>query len=272
MSHEPTEEGLEGQPEKDSFGPWLRRQREIREIELREISERTKIGMRYLKAMEQDRFDLLPGEVFAKGFLREYARYVGLDPDEVVNFYLSATKEPEGEPEELEPVEAAPGSSRRGLYLMLVVVVLLALAALTFFAVSWLTSERPPPERAPVEETAPSTPVPQPAEPPPETVAAPPQTPAPAELPLRVTVDFSEDCWVEVTVDGSERIAQRFVQGESLQLAARQQVVFETLGNAGGVTIQVNGHPFELGAGPGRVVRNLTIDLETAERLRTDSP
>ena len=68
----------------DSFGPWLRRQREIREIDLQEIADRTKISVRYLKAMEQDRFDLLPGTVFARGFLREYARYVGLSPDEVV--------------------------------------------------------------------------------------------------------------------------------------------------------------------------------------------
>ena len=73
-----------------SFGSWLRRQREMREIHLHEIAERTKISLRYLQAMEQDRFELLPAPVFARGFLREYAKYVGLSPDEVVNFYLSA--------------------------------------------------------------------------------------------------------------------------------------------------------------------------------------
>ena len=49
----------------------------MREISLRDIAERTKISLRYLEAMEADRFDLLPAPVFAKGFLREYARYVG---------------------------------------------------------------------------------------------------------------------------------------------------------------------------------------------------
>src|SRR4051794_38741573 len=73
-----------------SFGSWLRQQREIRNINLREISENTKIGMRYLEALEEDRFEVLPAPIFAKGFLREYAKYVGLDPDEVVNFYLTA--------------------------------------------------------------------------------------------------------------------------------------------------------------------------------------
>jgi cytoskeleton protein RodZ len=83
--------------EPGSFGHWLRRQREVREISLREIAERTKISLRYLEAMEEDRFDLLPAPVFAKGFLREYARYVGLSPDEVVNHWLSV--QPAGEDE-----------------------------------------------------------------------------------------------------------------------------------------------------------------------------
>ena len=77
-----------------SFGEWLRRQREMREISLRDIADRTKISLRYLEAMEADRFDLLPAPIFAKGFLREYARYVGLSADEVVNHYL-AVHQPE---------------------------------------------------------------------------------------------------------------------------------------------------------------------------------
>ena len=75
--------------ESGSLGDWLRRQREVREIGIRDIADRTKISLRYLEAMEADRFDLLPAPVFAKGFLREYARYVGLSPDDVVNHYLS---------------------------------------------------------------------------------------------------------------------------------------------------------------------------------------
>ena len=76
-----------------AFGDWLRRQREMREISLRDIADRTKISLRYLQAMEDDRFDLLPAPIFAKGFLREYARYVGLSPDEVVNHYLSVQQQ-----------------------------------------------------------------------------------------------------------------------------------------------------------------------------------
>ena len=92
-----------------SFGDWLRRQREMREISLRDIAERTKISLRYLEAMEEDRFDLLPAPIFAKGFLREYARYVGLSPDEVVNHYLSVQQPEElADPKEDTKVRARP--------------------------------------------------------------------------------------------------------------------------------------------------------------------
>src|SRR5688500_7856360 len=91
-----------------SFGTWLRRQREMRGVDLRDIAERTKISLRYLEAMEEDRFDILPAPIFAKGFLREYARHVGLSPDEVVNHFL-AVHQP---PADTEPVLARERSAR----------------------------------------------------------------------------------------------------------------------------------------------------------------
>jgi cytoskeletal protein RodZ len=71
-----------------SFGETLKRERELREISLRQISEATKISIRYLEALEQNRFELLPGGLFNKGFIRAYATYVGLDGESMVNTYL----------------------------------------------------------------------------------------------------------------------------------------------------------------------------------------
>src|SRR5436309_463053 len=136
--------------ESGSFGDWLRRQRELREISLRDIADRTKISLRYLEAMEADRFDLLPAPIFAKGFLREYARYVGLSPDDVVNHYLSVHH-----PEELadpkedtkvrsrpKVVEPGPTPMRRtwswGLLLALAGLILLVLVAL----LAWFVDHR----------------------------------------------------------------------------------------------------------------------------------
>ena len=76
-----------------AFGEKLRKQRELRGIELDAISNTTKISTRMLRALEDERFDQLPGGVFNKGFVRAYARQVGLDEQETVADYLAAARE-----------------------------------------------------------------------------------------------------------------------------------------------------------------------------------
>jgi cytoskeletal protein RodZ len=76
-----------------SFGEKLRKQREQRGIALETISNTTKISTRMLRALEEEHFGQLPGGVFNKGFVRAYARQVGLDEDEAVTDYLAALRE-----------------------------------------------------------------------------------------------------------------------------------------------------------------------------------
>lgn len=71
-----------------SFGEELRRERELRDISLKEIAEATKISIKFLEALEQNHFDLLPGGIFNRGFIRAYARFIGVDGEEMVNAYL----------------------------------------------------------------------------------------------------------------------------------------------------------------------------------------
>lgn len=71
-----------------SFGETLKRERELREISLRQIAEATKIAIRYLEALEANQFDVLPGGLFNKGFIRAYSRFIGIDGEAMVNTYL----------------------------------------------------------------------------------------------------------------------------------------------------------------------------------------
>ncbi|HXO21308.1 MAG TPA: helix-turn-helix domain-containing protein [Thermoanaerobaculia bacterium] len=274
-----------GDAETGSFGTWLRRQRELREISLRSVADRTKISLRYLEAMEEDRFDLLPAPVFAKGFLREYARYVGLSPDEVVNHFLAvqqANGAAEGEEAPSAPGRhGKPGRESLRLWLALGVLLLLALATFLGFYLerhrkgaagrraafpasndSFAASPPAVPGAPGVTPARPEAPAPTAAKPQP--VAG---TAAASAAPLEVTLDFTQDCWVDVIIDGSKRISEQRVPGESLPISAREKVVLN-LGNAPGVEIQVNGLPFPVPAGHGRVVRDLQIDLDTVRALR----
>jgi hypothetical protein len=76
-----------------TFGEKLRKQREQRGISLDTISTITKISPRMLRAIEDEHFDQLPGGVFSKGFVRAYARQVGLNEEEALADYLTALRE-----------------------------------------------------------------------------------------------------------------------------------------------------------------------------------
>jgi cytoskeletal protein RodZ len=70
-------------------GPLLRQVREARRIPLREIAERTRINLRTLTAIENERYEDIPGaRVYVRGFVRCLAQEIGLDPDQVVRTYV----------------------------------------------------------------------------------------------------------------------------------------------------------------------------------------
>ena len=233
-----------------SFGTWLRRQREARGIELREIADHTKISIRYLEALEIDRFDMLPAPVFTKGFLKQYGRYIGLDPDQVVNTYLNALQEGDASPGEDSTERRGGGSERMyGGLLAAAGVVLIAL-------VGYMTVMAERGDDA-GDEARPA-------------IAAPPVNrpePAPAQSPgsdvpaaaLVVTLDFIDDSWLETVVDGERQLSEQVGKGESRRIQAEQSVAL-TLGNPAGVIVDVNGEPYDVPeGGDGETVFEITL-------------
>ena len=80
-----------------SIGEKLRLARETRGIALRDISEHTRISMRYLEAIESDDFRRLPGGIFNRSFIRAYAKFIGYDEKEAIEEYAQTLRE-HGEP------------------------------------------------------------------------------------------------------------------------------------------------------------------------------
>src|SRR6202140_4108381 len=74
-----------------SFGEKLKLEREKRNITLDQVSVSTKIGLRMLRALEENQFSQLPGGIFNKGFVRAYSRVVGLDEEQTIADHLQAS-------------------------------------------------------------------------------------------------------------------------------------------------------------------------------------
>ena len=75
------------------LGAFLRQTREEKQVTLEELAEKTKIRKAYLEAIEGGDQDVLPDEVYVRGFLRIYAKVLGIDPDEVIRMYDQGEQE-----------------------------------------------------------------------------------------------------------------------------------------------------------------------------------
>ena len=242
-----------------SFGDNLRRERDLRGVSLREIAEGTKISVRFLQALEEDRLDVLPGGLFPRAFVRQYALFLGLDPEKLVTDFVAAHGEPPAPERKLVPPrERRPPLSLGRLFLAAVAVVAVV-----------LTFRHGREERARLQPTPTTIPVA------PAVLATDRVYPSPLEAPaaaaetadgLVLTMTAQQDCWVEVRADGATVINRVLAEGESQRLEARGEIVL-SVGNAGGLSIRVNDRPALPLGRAGEVRKNIVITRQNLPSL-----
>ncbi len=86
-----------------SLGEKLRQAREERGISISEVAEQTRISSLYLKSIEDDNYKPLPGGIFNKGFIKSYAKYVGIDENEALQDYAVLVEQNQNDQEDLNP-------------------------------------------------------------------------------------------------------------------------------------------------------------------------
>jgi cytoskeletal protein RodZ len=244
-----------------SFGENLRRERDVRGVSLREIAEGTKISVRFLQALEEDRLDVLPGGIFPRAFVRQYALFLGLDPEKVVTDFVAAHGEPPAPERKLVPApERRPRLSFGRVFLAAVAVVAVGLT---------LRHEREA-GRARLQPTPTTIPA-APAVLPTDRVYPSPELAPAAANPesgdgLVLTMTAQQDCWVEVRADGATVINRVLAEGESQRLEARGEIVL-SVGNAGGLSIRVNDRPALPLGRSGEVRKNIVITRQNLPSL-----
>ncbi len=272
----------------ESLGPRLKREREQRKITLDEISLSTKIATRFLLAIEEEHFDQLPGGIFNKGFVRAYARSVGVDEFQAVADYELASgvnlPPPETAAGEIPVLAVADvsaldqdsgsGASRIPWewFAVALLIVAFGLAVWGFYSPERSAKPGPvPPPPAPHDSAAvaPSstaqtggTPSPVTANPvPPDTNTTPPiQPPTSTSSPgaFLVQIKANQDSWVAISADGRQIMQDTLYASAEKSVGARDQVVIKT-GNAGALDISFNGKRLPAQGGL-HEVKTLTFD------------
>ncbi len=135
-----------------SLGGQLRLAREARGVTLRQISDHTRISMRYLEAIEADDYKYLPGGIFNRSFIKAYAKYVEFDEDEALEIYSRMARERGDSPEEVlttpqrSRIYMDGESSRSPLITALLSMVILAILSLGIYAaLHWYQRRTTPP-------------------------------------------------------------------------------------------------------------------------------
>lgn len=265
-----------------SVGSCLRELRERRGVSLEEIARSTRVLHQYLQALEADDATALPAPVFTKGFIRAYCQALGVAPDEVLALYEQGQAAGAGEARPrvagfdtaLGAGGAGPADRRRegsGRSAVLMSFVLLVVLGLALFAVAfWLRPARElRNESRPIVPVAAETPVGS-QMPPPKTDAA---TDAPAAMPqapgslagvtspYRLVARTSERTWMRVRTGDGRASEENIPAGETREWVSNRPFVL-TIGNAGGVALELNGRDVPPLGPRGAVIERLVLPSE----------
>lgn len=255
-----------------SFGDELKRERELRGISLDQLARATKIGVRFLRAIDAGQVDAIPGEFYRRAYIRAYARYLGLDEDRTLARYSFTTASPAPQtaiPEPTEHWRKLPLASAKWAALAIAGVVLSGAAA----AVLRRSPEPTPshPAHVAAAASASTPPVTSGADRPGELpfVSAelePPEMDEADLLTLKLRLKIEEPCWLEIRVDGSQVVEGLMLRGFEKEVEGRSEICF-SLGNAGGVSFWVNDRPGKPLGLPGQVRKDVCITPENLTEL-----
>ncbi len=219
--------------DKNTLGETLRKQRKARGISLVEVAEHTKIGKRYLEALENGEFNQLPGETYIRGFLRAYAKYLELDDELLSRQYLDQRQQ------DTERSENSPDRGREkdsvnpSVWSALVAILVLAGLGIGFF-LFWPSSLKsktePKSDGLPMQAANPNQAM---------APAVSNASPATGEE-LTMKIRAKEKTWITIMVDGRQEPDVTLNLNEERTWTAKDRFVLWT-GNAGGIEVTFNG-------------------------------
>ncbi|MCM0760121.1 MULTISPECIES: RodZ domain-containing protein [Sporomusa] len=243
-----------------TVGELLRAERLKKDLSIKDVESAISIRALYLNAIEEGNYGVIPGEVYVKGFIRNYATFLGLDPQQVMEIYRQNKGQvtesvPESSQQE-EPVSRPPQSGNAWFkWLGIAVVAAGIVAGVTW----WSSGSQKPVPTPPSQSAAPKQPEPAMQQPAAQQPASNPMPSTQSALPVQpaakviVNVKYNSQCWTQVMADGKEIYEGIPKRGESLTWEAVNTLTAK-FGNAGAVEVVYNGNAVGKIGGNGEVI------------------
>lgn len=216
------------------IGATLREARVRKRLTLHQVEEDTKIRTRYLQALEDEDFDRLPGTAYAKGFLRSYASYLGLDAQTLLdefNSRYSGTPDPLAGPSALR---RPPHSRRRSGLVFFAVCAVLILASIYLLGLRDGGEEDAPPKVLPSVLSPSASP----------SVAATTPSPSPGPTGNAAVVEaVGASCYLEVfagSLQNQARYADTLTQGQTKTFRSKKRLFIRVGGDPAAIDLRVN--------------------------------
>ncbi len=283
----------------EEIGLRMKERREELGLSIDDAVKETKIRSKYLKAIENGHFDIIPGEVYAKGFIKSYAKFLGLDGSAMVDEYKdlaqssekmtedakTAQTEPPEDPtysHSTRPTSSAPHPSRQPdgrnakRILTVLLVIVIALFGVNYAYNVFILANLPDPipnesglDPSGSEEEEPEQE--EDAEDPEEVEQQPLElqiisdSPSNAEVhivgvdSIEVTIITTERCWLRVQEDEEEPESQTLSEGDTVSYSA-DNIMRMRAGNSGGIEIYIDDELLEV-SGQSGGVKNYTLKL-----------
>ena len=290
--------------ERETLGKYLKNHRESKKISLREVAKNTRVREPILTAIEEDQYHLLPPATYVKGFLLAYAKYLNLDPNDVLLRYervlkggpIAGPSTPPSRPEQETPPTRPSKPKQKVLWntkqtWVVVGVIVASFIVLYFFSPF---SSKPPvepfpgkrfPEKPVVEKkpsVAPSPPViasPPTPEKKPVVQEKKPLSPSPPvaattsaqeKKPISLQLKAIEETWLSLQADDQSGKEMILKPGEGILVQASDRILMK-LGNAGGLDLVLNGKPLGKSGRSGEVL-TLIVTSQGVEVKRPEKP
>ncbi len=247
------------------IGTILKKSRESKGLTLQQIEDETNMRWKYLEALEEENYDVIPGQAYVRGFLRNYAAFLGIEPEEMLEIYrleteINAPKEHEANPARKNQSKVNHNGKQMPITLLGIMLVGVIGVGSWFVWQNNLQPQSKSPvgqEKSITKPPAAEVPIakPKPANETPNTPTQ-PQTQPPGAIAQGVALKLTASngqCWIAVVADG-QKVYEGFINNGEVKAYNAKTKIAIRYGNAGVVDVQFQGKDLGKVGGLGKVV------------------